>query len=344
MPLARETRVDSDISKEEFCPSRIATRSGKNPGGRCPPAKEHCFAGFTLLEVVLAIGLCGAVMALLATAIDLYLVRVDTSRMQVETAQLARTLLTTIADDLRAARYSAAEIGGPPMAGAGSEGETASVGAGSSSDLGIYGTLTELRIDRAARSWLQVTVPAGEVTVDADPHNMPRTVEYFFEEGRVMTIADLAAGGVSDETNLAGHTGLYCRKTPTAAMSFSISATSGGGARAESQEPAELLAPEAVQIAFMYSDGVQWYEEWDSTARQNLPAAVEIKVSLFSDVLGAEPAERELDEEARRRDPTRWVEHRLVVRIPKIDEPQELTGPSSPSAEQSPPQGDPNAG
>lgn len=309
-------------------------------------------AGFTLLEVVLAIGLCGAVMALLATAIDLFLVRVDTSRTQVETAQLARTLLAEIADDLRAARYSVAASGGPQTTGTESGGEDASGGAGgatasqsaSSSDLGIYGTLTELRIDRAAaRSWRQVTLPAAEVVIAADSHDMPRTVEYFFEEGRVMGSADLAAGGVSDDTNLAGYTGLYRRQTPTAAMSSSTSATSGGGALAESQELAELLAPEVVQIAFMYSDGVQWYEEWDSAARQSLPAAVEIKVSLFSDVLGTEPAQREMDEEARRRDPTRWVEHRLLVRIPRIDEPQELTGPSSPNAEPSSPQGDPNA-
>lgn len=315
--------------------------------------RQRSGAGFTLLEVVLAIGLCGAVMALLATAIDLYLVRVDTSRTQVETAQLARTLLTKIADDLRAARYSVAAAGGPALGGAGLDGETASEGGGSdtglesgvSTDLGIYGTLTELRIDRAAvRSWRQVAVPAAELIVAADPYDMPQTVEYIFEEGRVMTIVDLAAWGVGDETNLTGYTGLYRRQTPTAAMMLSsANTTSGGGSMADGQEPAELLAPEVVQISFMYSDGVEWYEEWDSAARQALPAAVEIKVSLFSDVLGTEPAQRELDEEARRRDPTRWVEHRLLVRIPKIDEPQELNGPESPSSEQSPPQGQPNA-
>ena len=329
--------------------SRRTTSSGKLPGSRCDPAGGR---GFTLLEVVLAIGLCGAVMALLATAIDLYLVRIDTSRTQVETAQLARTLLNKIADDLRAVRYSAPGGAVPPVAGADSEGETASDGAEdssglqptSSTELGIFGTLTELRIDRAAaRSWRQVTVPATDVVVQADPHDMPQTVEYFFEEGRVLTSADLAAGGVGDNSNLSGYTGLYRRQTPTAALMLLSSNTMGGGAMTESQEPAELLAPEIVQISFMYSDGVEWYEEWDSAVQQSLPAAVEIKVSLFSDVLGTEPAQRELDEEARRRDQTRWVEHRLVVRIPKIDEPQEVSGPASPTAEQSPPVGDFNA-
>ena len=48
--------------------------------------KRKVLAGFTLLEVVLAIGLAGVVLALLTTAIDLYLVRVDVNRTRVESA------------------------------------------------------------------------------------------------------------------------------------------------------------------------------------------------------------------------------------------------------------------
>ncbi len=299
--------------------------------------------GFTLLEVVLAIGLCGAVMALLVTAIDLYLVRVDTSRTQVESSQLARTLLNKIAEDLRAARYatSSSSAGQPGLAdgsaesGFGSDAGSSSgpaFGQSTSTDLGIYGTLTELRIDRATeRNWRQVMVPAAEIAATTDPYDMPQTVEYFFEEGRVMTLADLAAGGVSDNTNLTGYTGLYRRQTPTASI---MSTTAPSARLTESQEPAELLAPEVVQISFMYSDAVQWFEEWDSSTQQGLPAAVEIKVTLFADVLGIDAAQRDLDEEERRRDPARWVEHRLVVRIPQLDEPQQLSGPAAPDTSQ----------
>jgi type II secretory pathway pseudopilin PulG len=305
--------------------------------------RQRSGAGFTLLEVVLAIALCGAVMALLTTAIDLYLVRVDTSRTHVETSQLARALLNQIADDLRAARYSApvSASGGLSLGTGGeqepSESETGTSSAveatGATSDLGIYGALTELRIDRAAeRGWRQLTVPSTQLLTDADSQEMPQTVEYFFVEGRVMPSGKFAAGGVSVDTSLEGYTGLYRRQTPTAAMITATGTASGGTSKG--QEPAELLAPEVVQISFMYSDGIQWYEEWDSSAQQGLPVAVEIKISLFSDVLSDKPAERALDEEARRRDPTRWVEHRLLVRVPQIDEPQELGGPSAPDSEE----------
>jgi type II secretory pathway pseudopilin PulG len=294
---------------------------------------------FTLIEVVLTIGLCGAVMALLTTAIDLYLVRVDTSRTQVETAQLARALLTHIADDLRATRFSSSTGSGGSSTGTDAGQSTDSSGGGGDSgssstalatvaatDLGISGTMTELRIDRAAhRGWRQVAVPSTQLLSDADPEDMPQTVEYFFVEGRVMKSAEFAAGGVSVDAPLEGYTGLYRRQTPTA----SITTTSTGATSNGTVESADLLAPEVVQISFMYSDGSQWFEEWDSSVQQALPVAVEIKVSLFCDVLSDKPSQRKLDEEARRRDPTRWVEHRLLVRIPQIDEPQQLSAPAS---------------
>jgi hypothetical protein len=57
---------------------------------------------FTLFELILAIALSVALLALIGTAINLYLLRVDASRTNVEEAQLARSVLAMIADDLRA--------------------------------------------------------------------------------------------------------------------------------------------------------------------------------------------------------------------------------------------------
>ncbi len=71
--------------------------------------------GFTLIEVVLAIGLTAMVVYLLSMATESYLANVDSSRTRVETAQLARTLLDQIANDLANARVSppaAASAGG----------------------------------------------------------------------------------------------------------------------------------------------------------------------------------------------------------------------------------------
>jgi type II secretory pathway pseudopilin PulG len=57
---------------------------------------------YTLFELILAIALSATLLVLIGTAINLYLVRVDTSRERVEEAQLARSILAMIAADLRA--------------------------------------------------------------------------------------------------------------------------------------------------------------------------------------------------------------------------------------------------
>ncbi|MCI0332374.1 MAG: hypothetical protein L0228_04020 [Planctomycetes bacterium] len=59
-------------------------------------------SAFTLFELILAIALSAALIALIGTAINLYLARVDASRNRVEETQLARSILSMIADDLRA--------------------------------------------------------------------------------------------------------------------------------------------------------------------------------------------------------------------------------------------------
>jgi type II secretory pathway pseudopilin PulG len=56
---------------------------------------------FTLFELILAIALSVTLVALIGTAINLYLMRVDASRSEVEESQLARSILAMIADDIR---------------------------------------------------------------------------------------------------------------------------------------------------------------------------------------------------------------------------------------------------
>ncbi len=57
-------------------------------------------AGFTLFELILAISLSAVLLTLIGMAINLYLVRVDSSGQRVAEAQLARTVLSMIADDI----------------------------------------------------------------------------------------------------------------------------------------------------------------------------------------------------------------------------------------------------
>ena len=68
------------------------------PGGFFHPARRHAF---TLLEVVLALGLTVIVMALVGTALTTTLRLVESGRVKTERDQLARAILAKIADDVR---------------------------------------------------------------------------------------------------------------------------------------------------------------------------------------------------------------------------------------------------
>lgn len=57
---------------------------------------------FTLFELILAIALAAVLLTLIGTAINVYLVHIDSGRARVVEAQLARNVLTMIADDIRA--------------------------------------------------------------------------------------------------------------------------------------------------------------------------------------------------------------------------------------------------
>jgi hypothetical protein len=59
-------------------------------------------SAFTLFELILAVALSATLLALIGTAVNLYLVRMDSGRTRVEEAQLARSILSTIAADIRA--------------------------------------------------------------------------------------------------------------------------------------------------------------------------------------------------------------------------------------------------
>ena len=66
------------------------------------PSQRNHEAGFTLLEVILAVALTAILMAIIAGAIDFHMRQLTVRRTQIEEAQLARAVLRRIADDLRA--------------------------------------------------------------------------------------------------------------------------------------------------------------------------------------------------------------------------------------------------
>lgn len=78
------------------------------------------------------------------------------------------------------------------------------------------------------------------------------------------------------------------------------SSKSGVGSRSGAISPTDgdwtSIVPDASEVSFRYSDGVNWQTSWNSHAIRKLPAAVEFIL-------------------ARKQDP---VEHRFVIRLPQV--------------------------
>jgi prepilin-type N-terminal cleavage/methylation domain-containing protein len=317
--------------------------------------------GFTLMEIVLAIALTSVVMYLLMTAIELYMIRVDSSRNRVESAQLARALLDRMASDLTATRLYATPIqgggrqgGGPSGQGpgggasggqggnqnAGPQGFNGGAGAGGSGGSnkgggssggsmssfagdvqGLYGTAEELRIDRAAYPNWQRAARPGDPLEPATTVDMPVSVRYYYVEGDRLTADEFAKRGVSAEETATSIGGLYREVIPTAAI-INESNPLAGTTQYEGSK-IELLAPEVVKVEFVYFRGQTEIDVWDSFKDEALPSGVEVRLTLY------EPAFQDSDEADERSRLTQatyreneLVEYRRFVRMPSVSPPQ----------------------
>ena len=291
------------------------------------------FRAFTLLEVVLAIGLSTVVLLILTTAIHLFLFRTDTGHGEMETNQLARALLNRMADDLRAVRFTPVSHDRTSL---GSQ-ETASCGQGS----GLVGMADELRVDRAA-AWRWGPVPESEsdaaVGTPADEIRYartidpPETVRYFLREGDEVSAAELARLG--SQENPVDCAGLCVERWPTAQDLMGPSQTDSTEASSESvpRSHVEILSPEVIELEFAYADDSgELMERWDSTEQAALPRSVEIRLTLRKDrsprardIRGTGPR-ASLPDGPRPIASGDIIKYRLVVEIPDVRPPRPPT-------------------
>ena len=300
--------------------------------------------GLTLLETLLAIALAAVALAMLATAIHLNLKMLESRRGYTEQAQLARSVLRMMADDIRGAHWthgtdvsgvaellegampidgeSLGELTGDPSSDETAGGEIAETAEPPTSP-GLYGNRYELQVDvsRLPRvdQWLATTVDGARA--DEDVLGDVKTVAYFLDDGNSTSSITAAAPIQSDALNadsldpdLSG--GLIRRVLDRATASW---AQENGNSDLLARGTA-VIAPEVVGLEFAYYDGVEWVEYWDSAERGGLPLAVAIAMAVSS------TPNRERDDRTVRTDVSsvdandRSVcVYRLVVDLPMAD-------------------------
>ena len=245
---------------------------------------------FTLLEVILAAALAVVILGLLTMAIHVHLRVADASRSRVEEAQLARTLLERIAEDLR----NSLPYVPPPSSGtstpsgtSGSSGPSsiasaASIaslsGTGSSPDAsgsstlpssgGVFGSVQELQVETSRRPRPNPAMPPPDTTVPARLSDI-RTVTYSL--GPPGTTYPPQRGVSSDPAG-----GLYRRELDRAEFAWS----SQQGQTDDLDRGTELLAPEVVDLQFSYYDSSTTNDTWDSIQNGKLPTAVKVSIAI----------------------------------------------------------------
>jgi prepilin-type N-terminal cleavage/methylation domain-containing protein len=227
-------------------------------------------AGFTLLEVLLALALGALLMLAIGLAIDIHLRLVRTGRTEVERAQLARALLSRIAHDLRSTvQYSKASQSTDSTTTQQDTSTTAtSENLADASTLptvfGLYGNLKELQLDvveSPRADQIQSAVAAESATTGASPLSAVKTITYY-----------MAANTV----NASGASGLMRRELDR----WQAAWLAAQGELADAGSEVLPLAPEVIDIEFHYYDGTEWVEEWDMSERSGLPMAVEVVLAI----------------------------------------------------------------
>jgi hypothetical protein len=261
---------------------------------------------------MLALSLVSLVLVAVAMAIDVHLRMLGSGRTKVEEAQLARTLLRRIADDLRGAvLYDPMSVEDlvPAMAsgdlGGMSEGDLSGLASGagldsadlgdgemetdSTSDLaestvpqtvpGLYGNSYELQIDTSRLP--RIDQYDGMLTTDdlslADRVSEVKTVTYYVIGNQLggSTYGTSLATSYSQEGSQY-QTGLVRRELDRATTAWAAE----NGTLLETAYDVEPVAPEVAAIEFLYFDGSEWLNEWDSEEHGGLPVAVQIAIAI----------------------------------------------------------------
>ena len=273
---------------------------------------------YTLIEVLIVLALLATLLLLITMALDVHLRQMTMSRVDVEEAQLARTICEKIAQDIRNVVVPLRE----EMLEVDTAALTAVMGLEGASDMleglempdeteeydeeyeeemiygtvpGIYGGLEWIQIDTAK-------LPRGEMygsrqirrgnSQASDRLSASKTVMYYLGQDTGMVSIDdpqyqperlIGALGRSLDPNALQY-GLFRRQLDRQAMQYAIHE----GLEFEDEQYDEPLAPEVESIQFYYFDPTieqlgkmgDWVEEWDMDDRQMLPLAIQITVTI----------------------------------------------------------------
>jgi prepilin-type N-terminal cleavage/methylation domain-containing protein len=262
----------------------MRTRPAHSPNN---PAPKHP-GGFTLVELLIAMALTLTLMGMLYTAMDLHYRFSTMGQIEVERSQIARSLLSRMAADIRSTVYRPEEI--PEEEPDETDGEEETVEevepeiiytspdlAFAGGSLGLFGDSESIviHVNRPRRT---------ESTAAGPPIGHLQTVSYFLVGGEgsmAATYGDMIA--VDSTSRSVNQSAAGVARMIGSPLSLSLLEDPGDAALMTAES--RLIAKEVESLQFEYHDGYEWLPEWDSQAEGRLPNAVGIKIRFRDEEL-----------------------------------------------------------
>lgn len=255
--------------------------------------------GYTLLELLLALGLSVIVIGAIGFAIQVYIIALTKQQAMIERKQVVRSIFMMISNDIRAGiQYKAADYSGletlvqsqlliqqQALAALDPNAEEPDEDA-EPEDSGI--------INEEEVSY-RPTLLGAEDVIMMDISRLPRLDQY----NPLVSAADLDLNTPSDVKSLAYFVSLS-KGGIQEEIEFAESRAPGGLYRRQidrsvanylsdvelisSPDPySRLIAHEIAQISFRYWDGEAWLTSWDSAEDGGFPSAIEITLVIDSE-------------------------------------------------------------
>lgn len=243
-------------------------------------------SGFTLMEVILAIGLTTLLLGAIYSALDLYWKYTTIGRAQIERAQIVRAVFQKMTHDLHCVAY-AQQTSEEESSDASEDEEVTEIPvtnpdeAYTTANIGVYGDAQSLVLhtSRPARQPMLISQTTGETASSGSQSDL-LSVSYFIaqsgSEGLQGVVGDRfrsdSAGGseIQGLARLEGDRLVMSNADESADLE-------------QLAEQSQLLAREIDSLQFQYFDGTDWLEVWDSIEYGTVPQAIKVTIGFRSD-------------------------------------------------------------
>jgi len=232
-------------------------------------------SGFTLLELMISVGLTTLLMGAIYGAMSTYWNLAMDSHEEIERSQIARSLLQKLARDIQSCTF-AEQSTQPDSDSLDSEDTTGTDEVGTSVyKNGLIGTDRDLLLYISYPARELNYVPAPDAVGTADRNSDLMIVRWLMAEAN--------GGGLSSaiaEQHVLDGDGSI------AGLARGSGGVTGFGQAIDNDnvnlqvESTKLLAAEVQSILFTYFDGVDWLTEWDTSTLNKMPQAVRIELTL----------------------------------------------------------------